>query len=203
MANDVIQAKLVGTSGGLGSREDEHRGSICQRIILRLPGVDDRCGVLLAGAVHGRGHREARHLGHCRPRTLPQPCSHVLPRRRRRRRRLRYLQHGFVHSSKEVGRRAPEARESPFGDGISWQQGRSGGKEADWNPGGDGIRRAKRPLLHRDVGQDVAERHRALLRTRLMKMRPHRPSGMVLHDGRRRRAAGDGGGRPWLFCCSG
>ncbi|XP_015693996.1 ras-related protein Rab5-like [Oryza brachyantha] len=41
------------------------------------------------------------------------------------------------------------------------------------------------------------------LADRLMKMRPHRPSGMVLHDGRRRRAAGDGGGRPWLFCCSG
>lgn len=99
------------------------------------------------------------------------------------------------------------------------------------NAGGDGIRRAKRPLLHRDLGQDVAERHRALLRTRqalpkqlcriqlsdasspdnniyvllpadrLVKVRPYRPSGMVLHDGRRRRD--DGGGWPWRLCCSG
>ncbi|KAF0904538.1 hypothetical protein E2562_035435 [Oryza meyeriana var. granulata] len=39
------------------------------------------------------------------------------------------------------------------------------------------------------------------LADRLVKVRPHHPSGMVLHDGRRRRA--DGGGRSWLFCCSG
>uniref|UniRef100_A0A0E0LEW3 Uncharacterized protein n=1 Tax=Oryza punctata TaxID=4537 RepID=A0A0E0LEW3_ORYPU len=36
---------------------------------------------------------------------------------------------------------------------------------------------------------------------KLVKVRPHRPSGMVLHDGRCRRA--DSGGWAWRFCCSG
>ncbi|EEC81205.1 hypothetical protein OsI_24236 [Oryza sativa Indica Group] len=39
------------------------------------------------------------------------------------------------------------------------------------------------------------------LADRLVKVRPYRPSGMVLHDGRRRRD--DGGGWPWRLCCSG
>uniref|UniRef100_A0A453STV8 Uncharacterized protein n=1 Tax=Aegilops tauschii subsp. strangulata TaxID=200361 RepID=A0A453STV8_AEGTS len=71
---------------------------------------------------------------------------------------------GFVHPSEEVGRRASETREPSFGDGVSGQQGRSGKKEEGWHTGGAGVRGAERPLLPGDVGQDCAERRRALLR---------------------------------------
>ncbi|XBI40649.1 hypothetical protein VPH35_125221 [Triticum aestivum] len=166
--SSVIQAKLVGAAGGPGRREDEHRRPVRQGALLRVPGVHHRRGLLLAGAARQRRrrgrHRQVRHLGHRRPGALPQPRPHVLPRGRRRRRRLRHHQHGFVHPGKEVGGRASETREPTSGDGVSGQQGRSGKKEEGWHTGGAGVRGAERPLLPGDVGQDGAERRRALLR---------------------------------------
>ncbi|GJM97630.1 hypothetical protein PR202_ga14569 [Eleusine coracana subsp. coracana] len=55
-------------------------------------------------------------------------------------------------------------RKSTPGDGTSRQQARFRRKEAGRNTGGHAIRRSKRPLLPRDLGQNGTERERAVLR---------------------------------------